>query len=57
MEDQETNQEETSEGNADQGSGNRPESPEDATTPPGNPDVDPDRLAQAEEDAERTKPY
>jgi hypothetical protein len=45
------------EGNADQGSGDRPESPEEATTPPGNPDVDQDKVEDAEEDAERTKPY
>jgi hypothetical protein len=45
------------EGNADQGSGDRPDSPKDATTPPGNPDPDPERVKQAEEDAERTKPY
>lgn len=40
-----------------QGSGNRPSSPADATTPPGNPDVDPERLDQAKEDQGRTKPY
>ena len=45
------------EGNADQGSGDRPESPADATSPPGNPDIDEERMKQAEEDAERTKPY
>jgi hypothetical protein len=47
----------TEDGNADQGSGDRPDSPEDATEPPGNPDVDAERVQEAEEDAERTKPY
>ncbi len=48
---------EAQDGNADQGSGERPESPEEATSPPGNPDVDEERLEDAQEDAERTTPY
>lgn len=48
---------ETEGGNADQGSGDRPESPEEGTSPPGNPDVDPKRVEEAEEDLEQTKPY
>ena len=48
---------EEQDGNADQGSGERPESPEEATSPPGNPDVDEERVDDAEEDAERTAPY
>jgi len=50
-------QDDSGEGNADQGSGDRPESPEEATSPPGNPDIDPEKVAQAEEEAESTKPY
>ncbi len=52
-----TEQEDSGEGNADQGSGDRPESPEEATTPPGNPDVDPEKVEQAEAEAESVKPY
>ena len=51
------NETDANDGNADQGSGDRPESPEEATSPPGNPDVDEERLGEAEEDAERAKPY
>jgi len=54
---EETTQDDPGDGNANQGSGDRPESPAEATSPPGNPDIDPDRLDQAEEDQERTKPY
>jgi hypothetical protein len=50
-------QEQEQDGNADQGSGERPESPEEATSPPGNPEVDEERVDDAEEDAERTAPY
>lgn len=57
MDQDQTQTEEMDEGNADQGSGERPESPEQGTTPPGNPGVDEKRLEQAEEDVERTKPY
>jgi hypothetical protein len=47
----------TDESNADQGSGDRPDSPEEATSPPGNPEVDEERVEEAEEDADRTAPY
>ena len=57
MEETDTTHEEGSDGNADQGSGDRPESPEEATTPPGNPDVDEDRVEAGSEDAERTAPH
>lgn len=42
---------------ASQGSGDRPETPGEGSYPPGNPDVDPERMDQAAEDLERTKPY
>jgi len=54
---EETTQDDPGDGNADQGSGDRPDSPEEGTKPPGNPEVDPERVKQAEEDAESTKPY
>jgi hypothetical protein len=57
MEHEEQEQSETSEGNAEQGSGDRPESPAEGTSPPGNPEPDKTRVEQAEEDLERTKPY
>ena len=57
MDTQDDTQDETDEGNAEQGSGERPESPEKGTFPPGNPDPDPERVEQASEEAEQTKPY
>ncbi len=45
------------EGNADQGSGEWPESPEEATTPPGNPDIDEEKVEETKEEADATKPY
>lgn len=53
----EPTQDDSDGGNADQGSGERPASPEEGTTPPGNPDVDQDKVEQAEEEAESIKPY
>ena len=47
----------TGDGNEDQGSGDRPEDPKDATSPPGNPDIDEEKVKQAEEEADATKPY
>lgn len=56
MDDTQTGQE-SSEGNADQGSGERPDSPEEATTPPGNPDVDEEKVEETKEEADATQPY
>lgn len=56
MDDSQTGQE-SSDGNAEQGSGERPESPEEATTPPGNPDVDEEKVEETKEEADATKPY
>lgn len=57
MNENDNTQEQDQDGNADQGSGARPESPEEATSPPGNPEVDEERVDDVEEDAERTAPY
>lgn len=56
MEEQSETPEET-EDPAAQGSGERPESPEEGTKPPGNPDVDEKKVEEAEEDLDATKPY
>lgn len=56
METEERN-DQNEEGNADQGSGERPDSPEEATTPPGNPEIDEEKVEKAKEEADATKPY